>query len=301
MTGDLQRAGYDVMGFHAEVRTNSAEFAALLDRLAATFRAVIGTAPGAAAARGGLEADYLVMEDDGRWEICFRGERLLEDGRELDIFETLDAVDCVEWHLSDQAIQLRNDLLHVHGAALAAPGGSLLLPGKSGIGKTTFALALAALGRERGLRLLSDDVVFLRPDGWIPEAFGRAFHVHDDALPRLQPLGLRWDPEDHIGDHLCVRALGQWDASPGPPLRHVVFPRLDPDGPLALQRLTQAEATLELLRYSKNLRHQPRHGMDMVPLLLSQVECYVLHRNDDLRGAATLVLDLLSTRVRVTE
>jgi len=71
----------------------------------------------------------------------------------------------------------------------------------------------------------------------------------------------------------------------------VIFPHLNPDGPLTLEPITAAEATLELLRYSKNLKHQPRFGLDLVPRLLTQVQCHVLHRNDDLAAAADLVLD----------
>lgn len=284
-------ARYDVLGLRAEVRADSAEFLALLDRLNAGFRLPAAAAAAATGATGGTaDASYLVRSG-AKWEVAFSGP----SGEERTLHpELLDALDHVEWHVCDQAIRRRNDLLHVHGAAIAAPGGSLLLPGKSGIGKTTFALALALRGRERGLRLLSDDVVFLHTDTWVPEAFPRAFHVHDDALPRLTPLGLRYEPEDVIDDHLCVRALGEWDHAPGPPLRYVVFPRLDPDGPLALEPITAAEATLELLRYSKNLKHQPRFGLDLAPALLTQAECHVLRRNDDLRAAADLVLELVA-------
>ncbi|MES4792706.1 MAG: hypothetical protein C4321_06685 [Chloroflexota bacterium] len=114
-------------------------------------------------------------------------------------------------------------------------------------------------------------------------------------LPRLVPLGLRYTPEDHIGAYLCASVLGPWDRTPGPPLRYVLFPRLDPGGPLALEPITAAEAALELMRYSKNLRRFPRFGLDLVPRLLERVECYVLRRNDDLAAAASLVQDLVGS------
>ncbi len=138
-------------------------------------------------------------------------------------------------------------------------------------------------------------MVFLHTDTWRPESFPRAFHIHDDALPRLEPLGLRYAPDDHVGAHLCSTVLGPWDRTPGPPLRYVVFPRLDPHGPLALEPISGAEATLELMRYSKNLRQMPRHGLDLIPRLLERVDCYVLRRNDDLAAAADLVRWLVET------
>jgi hypothetical protein len=270
---------YDMMGFRAEVRSNVAEAIAAVDRLNAFFLVGCDTEP---------QAVYEVVDHgEGIWELTFQSE-------ELCFRPSLQrAVGHVEWHMCEQAIAGLKHLLHVHGAAVAGPNASVLLPGTSGIGKTTFAIAIALLGKERGVRLLSDDVVFLHPDTWRPESFPRAFHIHDDALPRLEPLGLKWAPEDHFGAHLCSTVLGQeWDRTPGPPLRHVVFPRLDPDGPISLDPISEAEATVELMRYSKNLRSFPRFGLDMIPRLLSQVRCYVLRRNDDLAAAADAVMDL---------
>lgn len=285
------RSDYDVIGFRATVQSDKAEFLTLLDRLNAEFRVAPDTSPAAGISAAG--AGSYAVRRARVWEVDYTGE--VEQDR-TDHPDLLDALDHVEWHICDQAIRRRNDLLHVHGAALAGPHSSVLLPGKSGIGKTTFALALALRERDgrRRVRMLSDDVVFLRTDSWCPESFPRAFHMHDDALLRLAPLGLRFEPTDVIDDHLCVRVLGAWDHSPGPPLRHVVFPQLDPDGPLALEPITAAEATLELLRYSKNLKTQPRFGLDLLPALLERVECYVLRRNDDLAGAADMVLDLMA-------
>lgn len=275
-TGPLYSATYRLLTVPFLVVTNSADFHRTLNRLNAAFRSDPVPRPA-----GVYEA--LVYEDGCLWELTFQGA-------ELKWFDRLiDAVSFIEWHMCDQAIERRHDLLHMHGAALATPEASLLLPGTSGIGKTTFALALAL----RGLRLLSDDVVLIHTDSWRVEPFPRSFHIHDDALPRLVPLGLRYTPKDHIGAYLCSSVLGQWDRTPGPPLRYVLFPRLDPAGPLTLEPITAAEATLELLKYSKNLRRLPRFGLDLVPRLLERVQCYVLRRNDDLDAAAKLVQELV--------
>ncbi|HEV2124009.1 MAG TPA: hypothetical protein VGW38_14685 [Chloroflexota bacterium] len=272
------RSCYRVMGFRCQVASNAPEFIATLDRLNAHF---LDTAPEPG------DAIYEAVSHDGGnlWEITFQDE-------DLCFRESLvRAASHVEWHICEQAIAGRQDLLHVHGAALAGRDASVLLPGRSGIGKTTFALAAAL----RGLRLLSDDVVFLDTQTWQPASFARAFHIHNDALPRLTPLGLRYAPEDHIGHHLCSTVFDPWDHAPGPPLRYVVFPRFDAAGPLQLEPMTQAEATVELMRYSKNLRRFPRFGLDLIPRLLEQVDCYILRRNDDLAAAADLLRSLIAT------
>jgi hypothetical protein len=274
---------YDVMGFRAEVRSNSAALIATLDRLNAHFLDMTAAPPD-----GVYEA--ISYDGDALWELTFQDEELcFREGLER-------AASHVEWHVCDQAIARRQELLHVHGAAVCSERAAVLLPGKSGIGKTTFALAITLRARGNGdgrVRLLSDDVVFLQTDTWQPQSFARAFHIHDDALPRLAPLGLHWTPEDHIGGHLCSTVLGDWDRTPGPPLRYVVFPHLVPDEPVSLERISEAEATVELMRCSKNLRSFPRFGLELIPRLLSQVECYILKRNDDLVGAADVLLGLL--------
>lgn len=271
------RGSYEVMGFRVEVASNSEEFSAKLDRLNAEFRR---------AAAGQPDARYRVTAHDAgrRWELKFQ-EQELRPCESLMV-----AVSHVEWHICSQAIERRHDLLHVHGAAVAGPEASVLMPGGFGIGKTTFALALTL----RGLRMLSDDVVFIRPETWQPEPFPRSFLVRAGTLERLAPLGLRFTREQHIGKHLCSTVLGPWDRNPGPPLRYVLFPRLQSDQPLSLEPVSGAEAAVELMRYSKNLRRFPRFGLDLVARFLDHVECYVLQRNDDLAAAVERVHRLVT-------
>jgi hypothetical protein len=314
---ELPFAGhYAMMGLCAEVRSNSELAICALDRLNAFFLNPAPHSPDPAPPEHLYE---VVDHGEGLWEISYQDEVLC-------FRQSLErTVSHVEWHMCELAIAGLDHLLHVHGAAIAGPAASLLLPGTSGIGKTTLSLAIALRGKQRAtpggpltpetqdgrgasgtqggrrarakpaVRLLSDDVVFLHTDTWRPESFPRAFHIHSDALPRLAALGLRWAPEEHFGAHLCSTVLGPtWDRAPGPPLRHVVFPRLDPGGPLHLEPLSEAVATVELMRYSKNLRRFPRFGLDMIPGLLSQVRCWSLQRNDDLVGAADLLIDLVA-------
>lgn len=257
--------------------SSSATFLAHLDRLNAELRS---GRPGPVAAR------YEAVARPGRprWELRLDGEAL----RRCDTL--LDAVSYVEWHMCGQAIERRPDLVHVHGAALAGPWGSVLLPGRSGVGKTSLALALAL----RGLRLLADDVVFLHPATWRPEPFPRSFPLPSDALSRLAELGLRDGPRHRLGAYLCATILAPWDRAPGPPVRYLVFPRSEPRERPALEPLTHAEAAVELMRYSRNLRRFPRFGLDLLPGLLAHTECYVLRRNDDLAAAAELVFRLVA-------
>jgi hypothetical protein len=279
-------AHYDMLGFRVRVESDSADYLNLLDRLNALLRVPKPSEDGDQQPIGYYE---VVSHDGGAlWELTFQGE-------ELAWHESLyKAVTATEFHMCETAVARRQDLVHVHSAALAAPGGSLLLPGTSGIGKTTFALALALRGRALGLRLLSDDVVFLHPKTLQPECFPRQFHVHQDALPRLAPLGLRYAPEDHIGEHLCSTVLGEWDRRAGPPVRWVVFTTLEPEGRITIEEMPRAEAAVQLMRFSKNLRRFPRGGLTIVPRLAEGAACYRMTRNDDLAAAADALIELVS-------
>ena len=271
------RRSYGVMGLSVEVGSDSAEFCAALDRLNAEF----GPPP-----PGQPAAVYEVRAPTSgkRWRLRFQGADLARACESL-----LAAVGYVEWHICDQAIDRRHDLLHMHGAALAGAEASVLLPGRHGIGKTTLALAMA-LG---GMRLLSDDIVFIQPRSWRPEPFPRSLLLRKGTLDLLAPLAPRPLEAHRLGSHLCATALGPWGPAPGPPLRYVVFPRFSEDGRLALEPIAAAEAAVELMRYSKNLRRFERFGLDLIPRLLEQVECYVLQRGQDLAAAARLLQQLV--------
>lgn len=265
--GRLRRR-YELLGFRVEVASNSAALRAALDRLNANLRDVSTRPP---------HVRYQAIRDNGEWDLRFEG-RELPRARGL-----LDAVSYLEWHMCRRAIEHCRDRLHVHGAALGARRGSVLVAGHGGIGKTTLALGLAL----RGLHLFADDVVFLRPGVWRPEPFPRSPHLHDDALSLLRPLGLRYRRRERLGGYLCATAL-RWARAAGPPIRHVVFPRPSADARPSLRPISRAEAALELLDCSTHLPAGP-DGLEVLSRLLRDARCYLLRRNDDLAASVELV------------
>lgn len=273
------RARYDLLGYRVEVATDSDAFHVTFGRLCSEQRSD---------AAGPLDACYAALAP-----AVGRGWRLLCEGQAPhDSDDLLDAIRYVEWQACTAAIDAQADLLHVHGAALAGPSASLLMPGGHGAGKTTLALALAA----RGPRLLSDDVSFVQPGDWRPVPFPRPIHVRDDGLTRLAAIGVRFDPDDRLGVYLRAAALGRWERAPGPPLRYVVLPRLrrgDTSAP-RLEPVTDAEVAVELIGCSKSLRRAERRGLLLLPSLLAQVESYVLRFGEDLAAASDLVRGLLA-------
>jgi hypothetical protein len=87
----------------------------------------------------------------------------------------------VEYRLINEAIERAEDRWVLHAGAVAAPGGTCLIVGESGAGKTSLTLWLWA----NGLRLLTDDLCPLAQGSLTPETFPRALHMDGQYSPRL--------------------------------------------------------------------------------------------------------------------
>jgi hypothetical protein len=80
-------------------------------------------------------------------------------------------------------------LVPLHAACVGHAGRGLLLLGDSGAGKSTLALH----GLLQGLDLLSEDAVFVRPEGMLATGIANFLHVQADALEGIDdPAARRW-------------------------------------------------------------------------------------------------------------
>jgi hypothetical protein len=87
----------------------------------------------------------------------------------------------IEYRLINEAIERAGDRWVLHAGAVAGSGGTCLIIGESGAGKTSLTLWLWA----NGLRLLTDDLCPLVQGSLTPEAFPRALHMDGQYSPRL--------------------------------------------------------------------------------------------------------------------
>lgn len=164
--------------------------------------------------------------------------------------------------------------LVLHAAALHTEGLALLLPGRSGSGKTTLTFRLAA----RGLAYLTDELVCVPPGSSDLEPFTRPLVVKkeartflDDAFDSECVPGRRLNGEGTI----MVSPAGIRTA-PGPACRPalLVFPRLQPCGRVAVERLSKAQAGMTLMSCLVNARNLPAHGFGEASRLARQVAAY---------------------------
>lgn len=78
-------------------------------------------------------------------------------------------------------------LVPLHAACVGRDGRGILLLGESGAGKSTLALNSLL----QGLELLSEDAVFVQPEGMLATGVANFLHVRTDALEGIDDPGAR--------------------------------------------------------------------------------------------------------------
>ena len=174
--GDPPVARYDVLGVGVELISDDPAITEVIEASYGIFRTDGDLTPDrpAAAARLSVErtkAGWLVAGGTDGPVTC-----LASDIAAIHILDRL--VDAVQRGLHARG------LISIHSAAVATPGGILVIAGASGQGKSTLALGLA----ERGFGLLSDELAIVDRDGSVLP-YPRSVHVRPATLDLIPALG----------------------------------------------------------------------------------------------------------------
>lgn len=151
----------------------------------------------------------------------------------------------VEYVLIDEAIRRTRNHYILHAGGVATPGGTCLIVGESGAGKTSLTLWLWA----NGLRLLTDDLCPILQSSFRPEALPRALHMDAEYSPRLlerippRPAGY---PVDYYPFPESIGAPSQ-PVPETPAITTLLVLKRGPKPEGELSPLSQAEATHSLL------------------------------------------------------
>lgn len=256
-----------------------------------------GTAAGLAEPMHDLYRDYPILPGprvfhahvtvrDG-WRLLPRPRRcvrFLVDGRAPhEDMPRGQALPVLEWGIN-LVIALRyHCYLMLHAAVLERRGRALVLPASPGHGKTTLCAALA----HRGWRLLSDEFGLVRPGT-----------VDLVPVPRPMPLknesiGIIRDFADGAGfgptipdtrkgtiAHLRPPRDSVVRAQECAPVGWLVFPRWLDAAPLALDRLSQHQAFMELATNAFNYEMLGEQGFDTVHGIVDAADAYRLVYSD---------------------
>jgi hypothetical protein len=275
----LSRQCYDVLGYRVAIGVTSEEAEAAV-RVALRGFGPIAVVPGPSLPR------YDLVATPANWQVRVDGAVIHTGDDFLSALRTLEA------RVVRAALDRRDDMFQLHGAALCLPieRAGLVLAGDSGCGKTTLTMGLML----RGFVPFSDDVALLEPATLELRAFRRAFHINDEVWPRLETLG-QSAPAPRDGP-VGYFSPPQWAERPVP-VRWVLFPQYVPDQPPELTPLAPSEAATAILRHSTSLSRAARVALGTMARLIERSSCYRLAVGD-LAGSVAVVHRLVTSHSR---
>ena len=235
---------------------------------------VLPAAAAGAASAARLNVTLRLESGDGEHLILRRGELLLADSGDPGYMATVlmdEVARALTWHSRD---------LVFHAAAVGLRDRVVVLPGRTGAGKSTLAASLV----RRGLTFLGDEVACI-DDRHIVQSFPRPFAFKPGGLA----VARRWlDTDDTAGQTLettlatlvapCL--IGRFDHAPRWPAAAVVFPEWEEGRRLEIRPISRAETALGLMASLVNARNLPGHGLADVVRLARQVPGYRLRYSD---------------------
>ena len=164
----------------------------------------------------------------------------------------------------------------VHAGALSSHDQGILVPGKSGSGKSTFTAWLAS----KGLHYLSDELVFISENGNL-HPFTRPLSLKNPDHSLLSTfIDLNVEQDKLINEPRGVmipHRLIQPDFRPGtPPLSLILFTHFQPGAEIEITPLSSARSCFQLMECHVNTRNISGHGFNDLAELTRQTEAYQL-------------------------
>lgn len=214
----------------------------------------------------------LTIEFDGEDYVLQDGPHRVYKGESASLLATLLIRKSI-YHL----INKNKDGMALHAAAVSKNGNGIILPGRSGSGKTSMSTWLTT----RGFNYLTDEYVFIRNNSSTIDAFTRPPNVKTKGLPVL-------DQYFDLGKHEDETLRSYYVAMIPPKLlnpnsRHeaaevklIVFPKYKKNSELVLTELSKAQAGLSLMENLVNARNLDGHGFYESTRLARSVPAYKL-------------------------
>lgn len=171
----------------------------------------------------------------------------------------------------DLAYTLINEILYqcivdnragqaIHAAAVSTELGGILIPGKSGAGKTTLTTWLAA----HGCSYLTDELVILSGRPCRIHPFTRPLSLKTASSPALRSF-IDFDHQEIIagsgGFMLPHRLINSRFSPATPPLSVILFPEYIASAPTELRQITAAHGCFRLMECYVNARNINDHGI----------------------------------------
>ena len=221
-------------------------------------------------------------------------EFLLDGERIYQPFGRRFALPMLEWGLNWCVYGLAHNFLVIHAAAVERADQVLLLPGGSGIGKSTLCAGLV----DAGWRLLSDELALLDPAGGRIFPLARPISLKNDAIDIIRDLA----PEVVLGPpatdtrkgtvvHMKPPAQSVLRAQEAGSPRWIVMPAFAEGTPLHLDPISKASAFIRVADHALNYQVLGATGFHALVRLIDACACYEM-RHAALDAAVAALTDL---------
>lgn len=203
------------------------------------------------------------------------------------------------WHINTQTLRQSSDFLLIHAGSVSTPAGDgVLLPARSGGGKTTLVTALV----RSGFTYLSDEGGAVDPVSRMLYPYPRALTLklgHADVFPELcgRVNGSEWY-EGSRWIHPAEIRPGAVGSTPCP-IRFIVAPEYRPGATTELTRITPAEGAMVLLTHSINLRRYRSRALPLAAEVARRARCYRMV-SGNLDDAVRAITELTARRRRAS-
>jgi hypothetical protein len=165
-----------------------------------------------------------------------------------------------------------------HAAALSRSGATVLVPGKSGAGKTTLTAWLL----HRGFAYLTDELVLLEPDSNRVRGFTRPLNLKQGSFAVLeQHTGVRFadyaDMESNLGTLVPPAAFGDGGVVEQADVTTLLLPRYRADADFEMVPVPRARAAVALMECLVNAGNLDQHGLPEITRFARSVPAWELH------------------------
>lgn len=227
-----------------------------------------------------------LVEVEGRWAAYQDGARSLWAPSVPGLARSL------VWLLNALALNAPSPDVHVHAAVASLDGRAVILPGRSGAGKTTLVAALALAGWV----YLSDEVAALDLHHAVVRPYPRPLALEEGSWGLFPGAGDRWpaDVPELVTDLRLLLPVTLGTSAPPEVARPIaiVFPDVQPGATTALVPMGRAEALERLVALTFNLRALGAAGFEGLARVVGRASCRRLVL-DGVTAAPALLTDLV--------
>jgi len=168
----------------------------------------------------------------------------------------------------------------LHAGALSFSNKGILIPGKSGKGKSTLSAWLAT----KGLNYLTDELVFLTTEEAIIYPFTRPVSLKSPSVSVLRNSIPEFEKKKTLisenGVMIPHRLLNNKFSPCTPPLSLIIFPNFVQDAEIEIIELSAAKCCLKLYECCVNARNIPDHGLKEFSEISRKTKSYQVTYSD---------------------